>query len=161
MQFTHQSLSLALIAALLVVSIGGCDTFKQRDRSFSGDPKLEFAPRSAGVDEAALDDNDVTGTTVTTNIQLIGPQRDSDLPVSFTVADSSTAEEGVHYSLPSTSATISANSSAAEVGVTVLNNDQDDGGINHVLYLNLQDSEDVEAAVNLRTFTLTIEGSDE
>lgn len=161
MQFTQQPLSLVLAAALLMVSIGGCDTFDRRDRTFSDDPKLEFSPQSAGVDEADLDDNGVSGTTVATNIQLIGPQRDSDLPVEFTVADSSTAEEGVHYELPSTSATISANSSAAEVSVSVLNNDQDDGGTNHLLYLNLQDSEGVAAAENLKTFTLTIEGSDE
>lgn len=161
MQFTQQPIFLALIAALLVVPVGGCDTFDQRDRTFSDDPRLEFSPLDAGVEEADLDGNGLAQTTVATNIQLIGPQRDSDLPVDFTVADSSTAQEGVHYSLPSTSATISANSNATEVSVTVLNNDQDDGGTNHVLYLNLQDGEDVEAATNLRTFTLTIEGSDE
>jgi uncharacterized protein YcfL len=77
------------------------------------------------------------------------------------VDDSSTAEEGVHYTLPSTSATIDANSSTAEVSVTVLNNTQNDAGTNYELFLTLQDSQGVEAAENLKTYTLTIVGSDE
>lgn len=161
MKLAKRSVPLVLVASLLLAPVGGCDMFDRRDRSFSGDPKLEFFPLEDGVEEAALDDAGADVATVTTNIQLIGPQRDSDLSVNYTVADSSTAQEGVHYSLPSTSATIEADSSTAEVDINVLNNDQDDGGTDHLLYLNLQDSEEVEAAVNLKTYTLTIEGSDE
>jgi len=161
MQFVKRPVFLVLAVALLSVTIGACDMFEQRDRTFTDDPKIEFFPLNDGVDEADLDDAGTSQTTVTTSIQLIGPQRDSDLPVNFVVDDSSTAEAGVHYSLPSTSATLAANSSEAEVSVTVLNNDQDDGGTNHVLYLTLQDSQGVEAAENLKTYTLTIVGNDE
>ncbi|MCS3750296.1 DUF4843 domain-containing protein [Salinibacter ruber] len=161
MKFVKHPLSVSLAVAILFASIGGCDMFDRRDRSFSDDPKLEFFPLDNGIEESTLDDEGISETSVTTNIQLIGRQRDSDLSVNFTVDDSSTAEEGVHYTLPSTTATIEANSSTAEASINVLNNDQDDGGTNHILYLSLQDSEDVEAAANLKTYTLTIEGSDE
>ncbi len=161
MKFVKHPLSVSLAVAILFVSIGGCDMFDRRDRSFSDDPKLEFFPLDNGIEESTLDDEGISETSVTTNIQLIGRQRDSDLSVNFTVDDSSTAEEGVHYTLPSTTVTIEANSSTAEASINVLNNDQDDGGTNHILYLSLQDSEDVEAAANLKTYTLTIEGSDE
>lgn len=144
---------LVLITAVLPLMMGACDTLEVDNRKFDGDPKLEFAPTSETVDEGA--------GTVSTEIQLIGPQRSSELPVSFSVADSSTAEQGTHFNLGSTSATISANSSQTSVDVEVLDNNIDDGDTNYVLYLNLQDSEDVEAAENLKTFTLTIRGVDE
>jgi uncharacterized protein YcfL len=156
-------LSFVLGAVLLAMIVGACDMFETRDRTFDDDPKIEFFPLSDGVDEAELDDSfgATDDTTITTNVQLIGPQRDSDLSVSLVVDDSSTAEEGVHYTLPSTSATIDANSSTAEVSVTVLNNTQNDAGTNYELFLTLQDSQGVEAAENLKTYTLTIVGSDE
>jgi hypothetical protein len=43
----------------------------------------------------------------------------------------------------------------------VLDNNQDDGDTNYELFLSLQDSEGVEAAENLKTYTLTIRGTDE
>lgn len=163
MQSMLRPLSLVLGAVLLTMVVGACDMFETRDRTFDDDPKIEFFPLSNGVDEAELDDSfgATSDTTITTRVQLIGPQRDSDLSVDFVVDDSSTAEEGVHYSLPSTSATIDANSSTAEVNVTVLNNDQNDGGTNYELFLTLQDSQGAEAAENLKTYTLTIVGNDE
>ena len=163
MQSMLRPLSFVLGAVLLAMIVGACDMFETRDRTFDDDPKIEFFPLSDGVDEAELDDSfgATDDTTITTNVQLIGPQRDSDLSVSLVVDDSSTAEEGVHYTLPSTSATIDANSSTAEVSVTVLNNTQNDAGTNYELFLTLQDSQGVEAAENLKTYTLTIVGSDE
>lgn len=151
-----------LLGVLLLVGglATGCDFFNQRDRTFNDDPKLEFAPLSETVDEA---DAEAAGGSVTveTAIQLIGRQRDSDLTVNYTVADSSTAEEGTHFALPATSATIEANSSSVPVEVNVLDNNVDDGGTNYVLYLNLQEDNEVEPAENLKTFTLTIRGTDE
>jgi len=146
-----------LLAGILVV---GCDFFEQRDRTFDDDPKLEFFPLSETVDEG---DAEAAGGSVTveTAIQLIGRQRDSDLTVNYTVADSSTAEEGTHFTLPAASATIEANSSSAPVEVNVLDNNTDDGETNYVLYLNLQEDNEVEPAENLKTYTLTIRGADE
>lgn len=142
-----------LVLALLGLSITACDLLEQRSRKYDGGPKLEFFPLQETVDEGA--------GTASVEIQLIGRQRDSDLSVSFTVDDSSTAVQGTHYNLPSTSATIPANSSETEVGIEVLDNDIDDGDTNYELFLTLQDSEGVEAAENLKTHTLTIRGTDE
>lgn len=158
-------LGVLLLAGVLVA---GCDFFEQRDRTFDDDPKLEFFPLSETVDES--DAEDAGGTvTVETSIQLIGPQRDSDLTVNYTVVDTSfedeenleAAQEGTHFTLPATSATIAANSSSAPVEVNVLDNNVDDGDTNYVLYLNLQDDNEVEPAENLKTYTLTIRGADE
>lgn len=145
----------AVLVLVLVgtISLGACDFFDQPDFTYDDDPQLEFFPLSETEDEGA--------GTVTTAIQLIGPQRNSDLPVSFTVSDESTAEEGVHYTLGSTSATIPAGESSTEVAIEVLDNEQDDGDTNYELILELQDSDGVEAAENLKTYTLTIRGVDE
>lgn len=148
-----KSLRLILIVALVPLVLGACDALERDDRSFDDDPKLEFKPLTETVDEGA--------GTVTTDIQLIGPHRSSDLAVSFVVADSSTAQQGTHYNLGSTSGTIPANSSSTTVNIDVLDNDVDDGDTNYELFLVLQDSEGVEAAENLKTYTLTIRGTDE
>lgn len=150
---TMKSLKSVLVLALLGLSLSACDFFEQRDRSYDGPPQLEFAPLTETVDEGA--------GTVTTNIQLIGPQRDAALPVTFTVDDASTAVEGTHYTLGSTSASIAAGESVVAVDIEVLDNDENDGDTNYELFLSLQDSDGVEAAENLRTFTLTIRGTDE
>jgi len=146
----------ALLVLGLIVSLGACDAFEQRDRTFDDDPKLEFFPVSQVVDEPVTGDS-----TIAVEIQLIGEQRESDLPVSFAVDDSSTAVEGTHYSLPSTSSTIPANSSQTIVEVTVLDDTLDDAGDDRVLFLTLQGGEGVEPAENLKTHTLTIRGRDE
>ena len=153
-----KSSTAALAFAVIAASLGACDFFEQPERAFTGDPQIEFSPLDETIDEPA----DSVGTaTVTTRIQLIGPQRDTALPVSFAVDDSSTAVEGTHYTLGSTSASIPANASATEVTIEVLDNDDDDGDTNHLLFLTLQDSDGVEAAENLKTFILTIRGTDE
>jgi hypothetical protein len=148
-----KSLNAVLLIALLGVSLSACDVFDQRDRSYQGDPQLEFAPLTETVDEGA--------GTVTTNIQLIGPQRSSALPVNFVVDDSSTAVEGTHYTLSSTSASIPADESVTDISIEVLDNSIDDGDTNYELFLSLQESDGVEPAANLRTFVLTIRGTDE
>lgn len=147
------SLRLLLFVGLIPLVLAGCDAFERDFRGYDDDPKLEFKPLTQTVDEGA--------GTVTAQIQLIGPQRSSDLAVNFSVADSSTAQSGTHFSVGSTSATIPANSSSTNVNINVLDNNVDDGDTNYELFLNLQDSQGVEAAENLKTFTLTIRGTDE
>jgi hypothetical protein len=150
---TMKSLNAVLLVALLGVSLSACDFFEQRDRSYQGPPQLEFAPLTATVDEG--------DGTITTNVQLIGPQRDAALPVNYVVDDTSTAVEGTHFNLATTSVSIDAGESAADVEIDILDNDADDGDTNYVLYLSLQESDGVEPAANLRTFVLTIRGTDE
>lgn len=152
-----------------VLFINGCDVFEQRNRTFNDDPLIEFFPTSETLNESALDDSGEDAVSVPIEIQLIGPQRDTDLQVSFSAntdtslsgSNAEVAEEGVHYNLPSTNATISSGSSQTTVNVEVLNNDVDDGGTDHVLFLDLQDSGEVAAAENLDTHVLTIRGADE
>jgi len=148
-----KSLKSILVLLLIPLLVGACDLLDRRSRKFDDDPKLEFKPLSQTVDEGS--------GTINVNIQLIGQQRDSDLQVNYVVADSSDAEQGVHFNLPSTSATIPAGESSTEISVEVLDNNIDDGDTNYPLFLNLQDTQDVEAAENLKTFTLTIRGVDE
>lgn len=151
-----------LLVLGLVASLSACDLFERRDRSFDDDPKLEFFPLSQSVSEATLDEEGLGGFMLAPEVQLIGPQQESDLNVNISAADSSTAVAGTHYNLPSTSATISAGESQTEIPVEVLNNDQDDGGTVHVLFLNIQGSDGgVTPAENLRTYTLRLEGADE
>lgn len=140
------------------LSLGACDFFEQPTRTYDDAPKLEFTPLTEVVDEKP---DSVATQTVTTEIQLIGPQRDTDLPVDFVVSDSSTAEAGKHYRLENTSATIPAGESGTEVSIEVLDNEMDDSDTNYELILELQDSEGVEAAENLKAYTLTIRGTDE
>lgn len=149
-----------LLVLGLIGSLTACDLFERRDRSYQGDPKLEFFPLSASIDESDIEAAGGTAS-VATSIQLIGRQRDSDLSITYTVDDSSTAEEGTHFTLPATSATLPADSSSVPVQVNVLDNSMDDGGQNYVLFLSLQESNGVEPAENLQTFRLTIRGEDE
>jgi hypothetical protein len=153
----------------LVGSLTACDLFERRDRSYQGDPKLEFFPLSATVDEGDVEAAPGDAVGLTTSIQLIGRQRDSDLPITFTVVDTSfedsenveVAEEGDHYTLPSTSATLPADSSSVPVQINVLDNSVDDDSTSYVLTLRLQESDGVAPAENLRTFSLTLRGADE
>lgn len=151
-----KSLRYLLVLALLGLSMTACDLLERKNRAFDDAPKIEFFPLKKTVDEPVTGDS-----TVTAEIQLIGPQRESDLSVSFAVDDSSNAESGTHYNLPSTSATIPANSSQTEISVEVIDNGQDDGGSNYELFLTLQPSDGVMPAENLKTHTLIIKGRDE
>lgn len=140
-----------MMLALIPLLVGSCDIFEERSRVFDGDPGLEFSPLSESTDE---------GVDEAATIQLIGEQRDSDLAVSVSVSSQSTAQAGVHYNLSSTTATISAGTSAVELPIDVLDNTADDGGQSWRLILTLQDSDGVEAEPNLNTYTLTINGVD-
>lgn len=160
-----------LVLALGVTALlfSGCDLFEQRNRTFDDDSRIEFFPTSETVDESTLDGNGLDTLDVPIEIQLIGPQRGSDLPVTFSAfTDTSlsspgaeVAEEGVHYNLPSTSDTILADSSQTTINVEVLNNNVDDGDTNYILFLDLQDSDGVAAAENLKRHRMTIRGADE
>ena len=142
-----------LILALIALSLSACDLLEQEPRVYDGPPKIGFYPLTETVDEGI--------DTVTTEIQLIAPQRDSDLQVNFTVDDSSSAVEGTHYHLGSTTTTIPEGKSVTELSIEVLDNNVDDGDTNYELFLTLQTSEGIEPAVNLKTYTLTIRGMDE
>jgi len=153
MMHSAKSLRVLLLTTLVAMTLSACDLFEARDRSYDGPPVLEFAPLSQSADEGA--------GAIATNIQLIGPQRGDPLTVNYVVDDSSTAVEGTHYTLASTSATIEDSTSSAPVNITVLDNEEDDANSTYILYLSLQESQGVAPAENLKTYTLTISGVDE
>lgn len=167
MRLQHLIITLGAVALLF----SGCDLFEQRNRTFDDDPVLEFFPLTETVSESTLDNNGVTSTSVSVEIQLIGPPQDSEVPVSvsaLTPADTSlsgqgaeVAEEGVHYRIPSTSSTIPADENQTTIEIEVLNNDVDDGDTNYILFLDLQGSGEIAAGENLDRYRMTIRGADE
>lgn len=153
MKTTHM---LKPITALLLVMfvLGACDLFpifEKRDRTFDGDPQVEFKPIESTRNEGS-------GTT-SVAVQLIGPQRESDLSVNFSVnSDGTTAQSGVHYNLVSSSpVTIAANSSSTVIEIDILA-DSMPGDETRTLVLTLEGGGGVEAAANFDTYTLTIRG---
>lgn len=145
------------ILTLLLVSLflNGClnDLFEQKDQTFQGEPKLEFRPQTDTFDE---DEG-----TIDVLVQLIGPQRGSDLSVAFSVNSAETdAVEGTHYELVTSSpVTLAANSSATAVTINLNGTTLDDGEV-RTLVLTLDENNEVEPAENLKNYTLTIEGVD-
>lgn len=143
-----------VILLLMTITFTGClnDLFDENDLTFQQDPQLEFRPTSVNEDE----DEGASEYL----IQLIGPQRDSDLSVSFSVDASQTdAVAGTHYSIPSTSATIAANTSSATVTVN-FNGTGLDAGQQRVLALVIDEGGEVRPAPNLKTLIITIDGVD-
>jgi len=146
-----------LLVAGLIVSLTACDLFEREDRTFDTDnPKLEFFPLQQSVEEGNIMSSD---TTIAVEIQLIGEQRGEPLDVTFSVDDSSTAVEGTHYNLPSTSATIADSSSQTTVPIVVLDDDQDNAGTVQV-WMSLDEDNEVEPAENLKTFRLDLPRTD-
>jgi hypothetical protein len=145
------------ILTLICVSVllTGClnDLFEQDSQTFDGEPQLEFRPQTDTFDE---DEG-----TIDVLVQLIGPQRDSDISVDFSVNSGETdAVAGTHYSLATSSpVTLAANSSAATVSINLNGTALDDGEI-RTLVLTLDEGNEVTPAENLKNYTLTIEGID-
>ena len=143
-----------LLVGLICFSAVSCDLFEQRSRAYDGPTKVEFFPTTQTVDEGAGELN--------VQVQLIGPQRNQDLSVEYTVVDSmTTAQEGTHYNLLTSSpVTIPANSSETVVDLEVPANTLNEGET-RTLQLAITDAGEVETGPNIRFYNLTIEGIDE
>jgi hypothetical protein len=134
-----------LIAFILPLLFLGCDMndlFDEGDvrKTFDDDPQVEFKPLQQEVSAA-------TGQA-TVAVQLIGPQRDSDLAVNFSVGGNSTAQAGVHYNITTPSpVTISAGTSVVNVVVELIPGSVEGSPVD--LYLNLEGGTGVPAAPNL------------
>lgn len=118
------------------------DLFDEGDvrKTFDDDPQVEFKPLQQEVSAA-------TGQA-TVAVQLIGPQRDSDLAVNFSVGGNSTAQAGVHYNITTPSpVTISAGTSVVNVVVELIPGSVEGSPVD--LYLNLEGGTGVPAAPNL------------
>jgi len=134
-----------LIAFILPLLFLGCDMndlFDEGDvrKTFDDDPQVEFKPLQQEVSAAS--------GQATVAVQLIGPQRDSDLAVSFSVGGNSTAQAGVHYNIVTPSpVTIAAGTSTVNVVVELVPGSVEGAPVD--LYLNLEGGDGVPAAPNL------------
>ena len=156
MNTISNNLSKILLAGLVAMLFVGCDSlFNDGEIRYDGPTQVEFKPTSQSL---TLGSNQ--GGTLSVNVQLIGEQRSQDLPLSFVVVDEeTTAEEGVDYSLPSTSVTIPADSSSAAVDITVSGQDLNTGEqVSLVLELQGNSDQNVQAAEELKRYTLTLLG---
>jgi hypothetical protein len=149
-----------ILFVLVALLFTGCnDLFNQEsDELDSGVSQVEWYPLSRTVTEPAS--GGASGTTAI-EIQLIRTQNSSDQQVNFSVdAANSTAVAGTHYNLQTSSpATIAANTWETTVTIEILDSPLT-AGQSGTLVLLLEDGNGVEAAVNLRTHTLTILGQD-
>lgn len=91
-------------------------------------------------------------------VQLIGEQQDSDVSVAFNVDGESTAEEGVHYNLTTSSpVTLGSGTSTVDIEVELIEDSVADGESVRLI-INLEDSDGIPASPNLAQ-SVTIIGS--
>lgn len=140
-KFYIRILTLFCVSLLLT----GClnDLFDQDSQTFDMEPQLEFRPQNDTFDE---DEG-----TIEVLVQLIGPQRESDISVAFSVNSGETdAVAGTHYTLVTSSpVTLAANSSAATVTIDLNGTTLDDGDV-RTLFLTLDEGNEVTPAENLK-----------
>ena len=150
---TYLKLAVIVMASLL---LSGClnELFNDGETYYNtDDPKVEFVPLTAQYTLGATQSG-----SYTINAQLIGEQRSEDLALSVVVIDSlTTAQEGVQYSLLATSVTIPADSSSAAFTIDI-SGEGLQAGETARLVLELQGTDEVEAAENLDSHTLVIQG---
>jgi hypothetical protein len=140
-----------LIALILPLLFLGCDDlFDEGDvqKTFDDIPQVEFKPLQQEVSISSLYDEPTDDGTFTVAVQLIAPQRDSDLAVNFSVGGNSTAQAGVHYNIVTPSpVTISAGTSSVDVVIELIEGSLESGSAD--LFLNLEGGSGVPAAPNL------------
>lgn len=132
---------------LVVLLLTGCDDLFDKgdaEKVYSGPDVVEFFPLQRQIN---------IGTTASTTVavQLIGPQRSSDLTIDFQVAGTSTAVAGTHYNIATSSpVTIPAGSSSATIQINVVAGSLNPGQEVR-LDLELLGGQGVEPAENLKT----------
>lgn len=138
-----------ILLILFAVVISGCDGLfdtGDAEKVYDDVPQVEFAPLSVNV-------NLGSASSATIKVQLIGPQRSSDISVSIGVEASSTVGEG-GFTAPAT-VTIPANTSSANVVVNFNRPNVPTGS--SVLRLSLTSASDgIKIAPNLKTTTFFI-----
>lgn len=146
-------LKLVVVTCIPLV-LSGCldEVFNKGETYFKG-AKVEFKPLTRTSTLA-------TDSTLTYGVraQLIGEQRNEPLQLGVAVVDSlTTAEQGVQYSLSQSSVTIPADSSFALYPITI-SGEGLAAGETVTLGVRLQGASGVEAAENLDTHVVTIQG---
>lgn len=159
MKSTKKILPKLLAIVIFPIFLSGClnGLFDDGKITYDGPDQVEFKPLS---ETATLSASQTGSTSVT--VQLIGEQRDQDITVDFSVVDAdaeNAAREGVHYSLPSTSVTIAANTSSASFDINLMGENLSAGeSVQLVLELQENPDQDIEVAENLKRYELRIQG---
>jgi len=148
----YKSIKKLLVIALLPLLVTGCDSlFDEGDveREYDGATVVGLFPLTQDADEG---DGDVT-----IEVQLIGPQRSSDVNVTFSTTG--TAVAGTNYTVVGgTTVTIPANSSTADITLNIPADNGLNAGDEATILVNITGG-DVEASVNLATSTVFIAGN--
>ncbi|MBB2146250.1 hypothetical protein GM921_12185 [Pedobacter sp. LMG 31464] len=141
-----------IFIGLIMVLFSAC---KKEYTTYDGQTVVEFIPavnsKSQGTVAAPGSDN--------AKVQLVGAQRTADLELTYTVDASSTAVEGVHYSLPNKGKfTLPANSSFGYIKINLIPGSIPNNTTTSQkkLVLKLAGNADVPASANYKTYTLTI-----
>lgn len=144
-----------IFALALVFGLSSCFD-EDADRVFEG-AFLEFAEVALDrtPDDFASNVNDGAGA-LTTEVNLVGAHRSSDLTVTYTVDPESTAVAGTHYTTSGT-LSIPANSSFGTCEVSILDASIPTGE-SVTLILVLQESGGIAPSENFRRFTYVING---
>jgi hypothetical protein len=143
----------ALIASSL--TLAGC--FDEFGGAYDGPLQLEFAQVGGAYSTAVANG----AGPVALQVNLIGPQQDQDLTVSYAIdQENTTAVEGENYSVPDGgSFTIPAGQSFGQAAIQVLQDDDLAPGTAVNIVMELQGSSsgpEVIPAENLKTFTIQV-----
>ncbi len=142
-----------LILAVLPLLFLGCDDMFDKgdtEKVYDGPAVVGFFPLEREVNVAS-------GST-SIQIQLIGEQRDSNLSVAFSVAGTSTATAGTHFTI-ATSSPVTLESGTSTVNVVVNLIDGSLGAGEQVrLDLELEGADGVPASENLKVSRIFIRG---
>ncbi len=150
--------------ALLVLPLIVWGCFEEHDYDLSDVNQVEWAPPNPASGSlsytANLDADQDDPKTLTFTAQLIGAHADQDRSISVAVdQDESSAVEGQHFDLESTTVTFAANSSQSEVEV-VIYADEFDNRDELGFQLVLQDGDELRAAPNLASLDVDVEKDD-
>lgn len=144
-----------LLAVVFAFGLTGCnDLFDKGDteKAYNGPDVVAFKPLSSEVSE---------GSSTTIEVQFISSEglTSSDLTVNFSVGGTA---DPAHYNIPGgNSVTIPSGSASAEVTINFPADSGLDEGDEETLELTLEGTDDVQAAENLKTTTIFIQGVNE
>ena len=150
--------------ALLILPLLMWGCFEENEFDLSDANQVEWAPpdrsSSSLSDDIILDADQTESVTMSYEVQLIGAHADSDRSVGVAVnEDASEAIEGEHFELHTTTVTIPANSSSAEVEVEIFA-DAFENRDERFFQLVLQDGDELRAAPNMSDLDLDVEKLD-
>jgi hypothetical protein len=141
-----------IFIATILVLFSAC---KKEYTIYDGPTVVEFSPaissKSQGTTAAPGSDN--------VKVQLVGAQRATDLELNYIVDPSSTAVEGVNYTIPNKGKfTVPANSNFGFIKVNLIPGSipSNTAANQKKLVLVLTGSTEVAASANYKTYTLTI-----